>query len=29
VHNRVFSNYFVLALIIDTVIRTLFPSIWR
>jgi 1,4-dihydroxy-2-naphthoate octaprenyltransferase len=29
VHNRVFSNYFVLALIIDTVIRTLFPTFWR
>ena len=29
VHNRVFSNYFVLALIIDTLIRTLFPSFWN
>lgn len=29
VHNRVFSNYFVLALIIDTLVRTLFPTFWR
>jgi 1,4-dihydroxy-2-naphthoate octaprenyltransferase len=29
VHNRVFSNYFVLALIGDTLIRTFFPTIWR
>jgi 1,4-dihydroxy-2-naphthoate octaprenyltransferase len=29
VHNRVFSNYFVLALIIDTLIRTIFPAFWR
>lgn len=29
VHNRVFSNYFVLGLLIDTVIRTLFPSFWH
>ncbi|MBI1855922.1 MAG: prenyltransferase [Chloroflexi bacterium] len=29
VHNRVFSNYFVLALVIETVIRTLLPSFWR
>jgi len=29
VHNRVFSNYFVLALIIETVIRTFIPNFWR
>jgi 1,4-dihydroxy-2-naphthoate octaprenyltransferase len=29
VHNRVFSNYFVLALIIETVARTIFPGFWR
>lgn len=29
VHNRVFSNYFVLALIIDTLLRTFFPAFWR
>src|SRR5512141_677874 len=29
VHNRVFSNYFVLGLIIDTVLRTIFPNFWR
>ncbi len=29
VHNRVFSNYFVLALIGDTLVRTLFPAIWH
>lgn len=29
VHNRVFSNYFVLGLIIDTLIRTVFPGFWR
>jgi 1,4-dihydroxy-2-naphthoate polyprenyltransferase len=29
IHNRVFSNYFVLALIIETVIRTAFPTFWR
>jgi 1,4-dihydroxy-2-naphthoate polyprenyltransferase len=29
VHNRVFSNYFVLALIIETVIRTIVPNFWR
>jgi 1,4-dihydroxy-2-naphthoate octaprenyltransferase len=28
VHNRVFSNYFVLALIIETMIRTFFPKFW-
>jgi 1,4-dihydroxy-2-naphthoate polyprenyltransferase len=29
VHNRVFSNYFVLALIIETVVRTILPEFWR
>jgi 1,4-dihydroxy-2-naphthoate octaprenyltransferase len=29
VHNRVFSNYFVLALIIETVVRTVSPNFWR
>jgi 1,4-dihydroxy-2-naphthoate octaprenyltransferase len=29
VHNRVFSNYFVLGLVIDTVLRSLFPTFWR
>ncbi len=29
VHNRVFSNYFVLALIIDTLLRTIFPTFWH
>jgi 1,4-dihydroxy-2-naphthoate polyprenyltransferase len=29
VHNRVFSNYFVLGLIIDTALRFVFPTIWR
>ncbi len=29
VHNRVFSNYFVLGLVLDTVIRTVFPSFWH
>ena len=29
VHNRAFSNYFVLGLIIDTVLRTLVPAFWR
>ncbi len=29
VHNRVFSNYFVLALIIETIVRTVFPTFWR
>ena len=29
VHNRVFSNYFVLGLIVDTVIRAVFPAFWR
>ena len=29
VHNRVFSNYFVLALIIDTLLRTFVPGFWR
>jgi len=29
VHNRVFSNYFVLALVIDTLIRTFFPTFWH
>jgi 1,4-dihydroxy-2-naphthoate octaprenyltransferase len=29
VHNRVFSNYFVLALIGDTLIRTFFPGFWK
>jgi 1,4-dihydroxy-2-naphthoate polyprenyltransferase len=28
VHNRVFSNYFVLALILDTVLRTFLPGFW-
>lgn len=28
-HNRVFSNYFVLALIIDTLIRAFFPTFWH
>lgn len=29
VHNRVFSNYFVLGLILDTIVGTLFPAFWR
>ncbi len=29
VHNRVFSNYFVLGLILDTIVRTLFPTLWH
>lgn len=29
VHNRVFSNYFVLGLIIDTLLRTFLPGFWR
>ncbi|HEY6074135.1 MAG TPA: prenyltransferase [Anaerolineales bacterium] len=29
VHNRVFSNYFVLGLILDTLVRTFFPNFWR
>jgi 1,4-dihydroxy-2-naphthoate polyprenyltransferase len=29
VHNRVFSNYFVIALIVDTLIRTFVPSFWH
>ena len=29
VHNRVFSNYFVLGLIIDTALRFVFPTFWR
>jgi 1,4-dihydroxy-2-naphthoate polyprenyltransferase len=29
VHNRAFSNYFVLGLIIDTLIRTVLPTFWR
>jgi 1,4-dihydroxy-2-naphthoate octaprenyltransferase len=29
VHNRVFSNYFVLGLVIDTAIRFLLPGFWR
>ncbi len=29
VHNRVFSNYFVLGLVIDTLLRTFFPGFWR
>ncbi|WKZ46087.1 MAG: prenyltransferase [Anaerolineales bacterium] len=29
VHNRAFSNYFVLALIVDTVLRTFVSAFWR
>lgn len=29
VHNRVFSNYFVLGLLVDTALRFLVPSFWR
>jgi 1,4-dihydroxy-2-naphthoate octaprenyltransferase len=29
VHNRVFSNFFVYALIIDTLLRTFAPNFWR
>jgi 1,4-dihydroxy-2-naphthoate octaprenyltransferase len=29
VHNRAFSNYFVIALIIDTLIRTFIPTFWQ
>jgi 1,4-dihydroxy-2-naphthoate octaprenyltransferase len=29
VHNRVFSNYFVLGLIVDTLIRTFLPGFWH
>jgi 1,4-dihydroxy-2-naphthoate octaprenyltransferase len=29
VHNRVFSNYFVLALVGETILRTFIPTFWR
>jgi 1,4-dihydroxy-2-naphthoate polyprenyltransferase len=29
VHNRVFSNYFVIALVVDTALRFIFPGFWR
>jgi 1,4-dihydroxy-2-naphthoate octaprenyltransferase len=29
VHNRVFSNYFVLAVVIDTALRFIFPGFWH
>jgi 1,4-dihydroxy-2-naphthoate octaprenyltransferase len=29
IHNRVFSNYFVIALIADTLLRTLVPNFWK
>jgi 1,4-dihydroxy-2-naphthoate octaprenyltransferase len=29
VHNRIFSNYFVLGLVIDTALRFLFPTFWH
>jgi 1,4-dihydroxy-2-naphthoate octaprenyltransferase len=29
VHNRVFSNYFVLGLLFETLVRTLFPGFWK
>ncbi len=29
VHNRVFSNYFIIGLIVDTLIRTFLPSFWH
>lgn len=29
IHNRAFSNYFVIALIVDTLLRTLAPNFWR
>lgn len=29
VHNRVFSNYFVFALVADTLLRTFVPNFWR
>lgn len=29
VHNRAFSNYFVLALVIETILRTFLPAFWR
>jgi 1,4-dihydroxy-2-naphthoate polyprenyltransferase len=29
IHNRVFSNYFVLGLVIDTAIRMFVPTFWR
>lgn len=29
IHNRAFSNYFVLALIVDTALRTFVPAFWR
>jgi 1,4-dihydroxy-2-naphthoate octaprenyltransferase len=29
VHNRVFSNYFVLGLVLDTLVRAFFPGFWR
>jgi len=29
VHNRMFSNYFVIALIVDTLLRTFLPNFWR
>ena len=28
VHNRVFSNYFVLGLILDTLLKTFLPKFW-
>jgi 1,4-dihydroxy-2-naphthoate octaprenyltransferase len=29
IHNRAFSNYFVIALIAETLLRTLAPNFWR
>ena len=29
VHNRVFSNWFVLGLVLDTLIRTFLPAFWH
>lgn len=29
IHNRMFSNYFVIALIVDTILRTILPNFWR
>jgi 1,4-dihydroxy-2-naphthoate polyprenyltransferase len=29
IHNRAFSNYFVIALIVDTLLRTIAPNFWR
>ena len=29
IHNRMFSNYFVIALIVDTLLRTFFPTFWH